>query len=312
MPISKPHTIRKYITPLNMNKLRGRMLVMPKLNQNAKTDFLLVYGQKSTIERWSVLANELRQYGNVVLPDLPGIGGMQSFYKIKEEPTIDNYADYLAAFVKLKFSRKKIVIVGMSFGFVVVTRMLQKYPELDKKVSLLINLSGFAHKNDIKLTSWQKKQVKLYAKLFSFSSTARLYRWFVYDEYIYKIIHQNKSKELDKLSNKEKTKLLRSEISDQKKNDTRTHMFVLREVMKLDNTKQTIDLPVWSLVGKFDEYLYAENVRSHLESIFSKYHEIKLKKSTHKINYYDMTPEYINNSIPYKLKTLLNRQNKQK
>lgn len=312
MSTPKPHTVRKHIMPLNMNKLRGRMLSMPKINQNAKSDFLLVYGQKSTIEKWSPLANELRNYGNVTMPDLPGIGGMQSFYRIGENPTLDNYADYLAAFIKLRFRRKKIIIIGMSFGFIVVTRMFQKYPDLTKKVTLLINLSGFVHKNDLRLSNWQKKEIKLYAKFFSYSPTARIYRTIVYDEFIYKNIHKQKRPEFNKLSNKDKRKSLKIELTIQKKNDTRSHMYILHEIMKLNNTHKEVDLPVWSLVGKYDEYLYEENVKSHLESVFSKYHEIKLKKTTHKVYYSELTPEYLAQSMPYKLKVLLNRQNKRK
>ena len=82
MPNSKPHTIKKYISPLYMDKLRGRMLVLPKQKTTTKTDFLIVYGLNSTIEKWSSLAYELRKYGNVTMPDLPGMGGMQSFYKL--------------------------------------------------------------------------------------------------------------------------------------------------------------------------------------------------------------------------------------
>jgi pimeloyl-ACP methyl ester carboxylesterase len=79
---------------------------------------------------------------------LPGFGGMDSFYSIGRKPTIDNMADYLAAFIKLRYKRKKVVIAGMSFGFIIATRMLQRYPELNKKVTLLVSIVGFAHKED--------------------------------------------------------------------------------------------------------------------------------------------------------------------
>jgi pimeloyl-ACP methyl ester carboxylesterase len=310
MPSPKPHTTRSYITPLNMNKLRGRMLIMPKLKPQANTEFLLVYGQKSTLEKWGVLASELRNYGNVTMPDLPGIGGMQSFYRINEKPTTDNYADYLAAFIKLRYRRKKIVIIGMSFGFIVVTRMLQKFPDLIEKVELIINLSGFAHNENLKLTIRQKKEIRLYTKLFSTKYASRLYRGIFYDEFVYRYIYKYRHKESRSLSHSEFRKVMKKELTLQKKNDTRTHMYILHSVFKLDNTLIPIDKPVWSIVGSYDEYLDADSVKRSLEIIFSKYHEIKLKSKTHKLNNSELTPEYIANAIPYKLKVLLNRQNR--
>ncbi len=308
----KPHTSLKYIVPINMNKLRGRMLNLPKFSQKSKLEFLLVYGQKSTIEKWTVLAHELRNYGNVTMPDLPGIGGMQSFYKIGELPTIDNYADYLASFIQLRFSRKKITIVGMSFGFVIVTRMLQKYPEITKKINLIINLSGFTNKNDLKLSNWQKKQIKAYSRLFSSKSMSKLYRTVIFEESVFKLMYKRKSRIGKNTSTEKRRKLIKADYNIQKKNDTRTQMFLLGEILRLDNTKKKINLPVWSLVGKYDEYLYSENVKSNLESIYIKYHEIKLKKSTHMVEFNEITPEYVAEAMPYKLKQLFNRQNRAK
>jgi hypothetical protein len=201
MPISKPHTGKKYIFPLNMNKLRGRMLIVPKLRANSKTEFLVIYGQKSTLEKWLSLALELSKYGNVTMPDLPGFGGMQSFYKINEKPTIDNYADYLAAFIKLRYRRKKIVIIGLSFGFVVVTRMFQKYPDMTSRVNFVINVSGFCHKDDIRLSKWKKSRITSMSKLFTYYSASSIHGTFMEDELIHKLVHTTPkgiSSQLDK------------------------------------------------------------------------------------------------------------------
>src|SRR3954467_13947355 len=120
-----------YILPLNINGLQGRMLRAPS-NTNKKREILLVYGHHAALERWWSLVENLVQYGNVTMPDLPGFGGMESFSKINTKPTIDNFADYLAAFVKLRYQRKRVTIYAISYGFVVVTRMLQRYPEIAK------------------------------------------------------------------------------------------------------------------------------------------------------------------------------------
>lgn len=281
------------------------MLFLPRAKTSLKSEFLIVYGQNSSIEKWFALADELKEYGNVTMPDLPGFGGMESFYKINEKPSIDNYADYLASFIKLRYRRKKIVIVGLSFGFVVVTRMLQKYPNLTKRVKLLINISGFTNKDDISLTGRQIKLRLLFTKIFSLRMTAQLYRALAYDETIF---HLN-NKKLAK-SGGQFEKLLSSELSIRRKSDTRTRMYLSHEMLKLDICQQSIDLAVWSILGEFDELLDLDKTRTHLRAVFSKYHEIKLKKHAHSGIVGVATSDDIVPLIPYNLKNLLNRQNK--
>src|ERR1700691_2505061 len=122
-----------YILPLNMNGLSGRMIRMAA-PAGVKREILFIYGHHASLERYFGVADLLNKYGAVTVPDLPGFGWMDPFYKIGEKPTLDNYADYLASFVKLRYKNKQFVVVGYSLGFVIATRMLQKYPELSKKV----------------------------------------------------------------------------------------------------------------------------------------------------------------------------------
>src|SRR3954468_11091969 len=123
MATKKSKNPADYIVPLNINGLDGRMLKLPApaTKQAQGREILFVYGHHSSLERWWGLVQVLNRYGAVTMPDMPGFGGMDSFYKIGRKPTIDNMADYLAAFIKLRYKRKKIVIVGMSFGFAVAT-----------------------------------------------------------------------------------------------------------------------------------------------------------------------------------------------
>jgi pimeloyl-ACP methyl ester carboxylesterase len=89
-----------FIVSLDMNGLEGRMSHLPARNKKQKREILFIYGHHSSIERWWGLSLELNKLGAVTVPDLPGFGGMKSLYKIGQAPTIDNLADYLAAFVK--------------------------------------------------------------------------------------------------------------------------------------------------------------------------------------------------------------------
>src|ERR1700741_1092962 len=120
-----------HIVPLYINGMNGRMLHIPG-PAHTKREILFIYGHHSTLERWWGLVQDLNQYGTVTMPDLPGFGGMDSFYRIGQKPTIDNLADYLAAFIKMHYKKRKFTIAGLSFGFLVATRMLQRYPEMAK------------------------------------------------------------------------------------------------------------------------------------------------------------------------------------
>src|SRR4030095_591910 len=147
MPKKKAQDVAEFIAPLYMNGLRGRMLRMPP-PKNKKREILFVYGHHSSLERWWGVVQVLNRYGGVTMPDLPGFGGMESLYKIGEKPDMDTMADYLAAFVKWRYKNRRVTIIGLSYGFTVVTHMLQRYPDLVKKVDLLISVVGFVHHED--------------------------------------------------------------------------------------------------------------------------------------------------------------------
>ena len=129
---------KDYISSLYINGLQGRMLHLPS-STNKKREMLYIYGHHSSLERFWGVMEDLSQYGPVTMPDLPGFGGMDSFYKIGQEATLDNLADYMTSFIKMRYKRKKVTIIGLSLGFVVATRMLQRNPELINKVSLLVS-----------------------------------------------------------------------------------------------------------------------------------------------------------------------------
>src|SRR5262245_17824060 len=86
---------------LNMNGLRGRMLRLPPPAKHPRREILLIYGSRSSLESVYGFAKALNECGGVTVPDLPGIGGMQNFYRLNERPSLDTMADYVASFIKL-------------------------------------------------------------------------------------------------------------------------------------------------------------------------------------------------------------------
>lgn len=261
----------EFIVPLNMNGLAGRMLAMPS-SRRKKREILFVYGHHSTIERWYTVAEELRKYGTVTIPDLPGFGGMDSFYKIGQRPTLDALADYLAAFIKLRYKRRRVTIVGLSFGFVIVTRMLQRYPDIAKRVDLLVSIVGFSHRDDFTFTKSRYLFYRVGAAFFSWRLPAWLYRYVILQPAILRRIYYKSFNAADKFKGLEAEEFqatMEMEIDLWHRNDVRTHMATNIQMLKVDNCQAQIDLPVWHVYMQQDRYFDPQLVEQHLRVIYS-------------------------------------------
>jgi pimeloyl-ACP methyl ester carboxylesterase len=284
MPKKSPKHPADYIVPLNINGLEGRTLHMPAPKGKSQ-EILFVYGHHSSLERWWGLMQVLNRYAAVTMPDLPGFGGMDSFYKIGKKPTIDNLADYLAAFIKLRFRRKKLTIAGLSFGFVVATRMLQRYPELTKQVTLLISIVGFAHKDDF---TFSKTRYQFYlnsTRLLSLRLPAVFFRYVALNPTILRALYgrtHNAKHKFAQAEDEEDLKLLQDmEVGLWHGNDVRTWAFTSTQFLTFDNCTQRIDLPVWHVSIKDDNYFDSHVVEQHLRIIFKKFNTAEIEMSNH-------------------------------
>lgn len=273
-----------YIVSLNMNGLRGRMLHIPPANKNHTREILLIYGHHALIERWWGLVQNLNTYGAVTVPDLPGFGGMDSFSKIGKPPTIDNYADYLAAFIKLRYRRRRVTIAGISFGFVVVTRMLQRYPELAKKVDLLVAMVGFMHKDDFSF-SWRDHTIaRTMSRVISKPPVAFFVRHACLNDFVIKNIYRHWGRAKRRFADTppdEFARMLDFEVLLWQKNDVRTHWATTAEFLAIDNCKKQIPLPVWHVSSKKDHYFDNRIVEQHMRVVFSEYHHAAMNTSAH-------------------------------
>lgn len=236
------------------------------------TDLLFVYGHHSSLERWWGLSQVLGRYANVTMPDLPGFGGMDSFYKIGKEATIDNMADYLAAFVKLRYKRKKFVIVAMSFGFAIVTRMLQRYPEMTKQVELVASIAGFAHKDDFLFSKPRHFFYLNTSRIFSRRLPALFFRYVALSPIIlrtvYKRTHNAKSK-FTSSDPEEIEKITQVEIGLWHSNEVRSYMKTTTEMLTIDNCKVRVNLPIYHVGIAGDQYFSSYLVEQHLRTIFT-------------------------------------------
>jgi pimeloyl-ACP methyl ester carboxylesterase len=235
-------------------------------------EILFIYGQHSSLERWFGLAQELNKLGGVTMPDLPGLGGMSSMYKIGYPANLDNMAEYLATFIKLKFKNKKITIVAMSLGFVIATRMLQNHPELVKKVDILVSIVGFAHYEDLKFKKSRLFFYKAASKLFARKWPALFFRYTALQPFflraVYHRTHNAKEKFLE-MSGDEFRRTMDMEIRLWHDNDVRTQFKHYLEMFELNHTDRRINLPVYHVAAKNDRYFNNVSVEEHMRRIFT-------------------------------------------
>ncbi len=302
--------MQKYIQPLNMNGLNGRMLKLPGAsvsNGRQKREILLIYGHHASIERMFGIAEALSDFGSVTMPDLPGCGGMESFHQIGMKPNLDTMADYVASFIKLRYRGKKITIIGMSLGFAIVTRMLQRYPELTDKVESLVSVVGFSHRYDFVFSPTRKFLYKAGAKFFTY----RLPSAFFYNVFLHPLVIKtayskthNAKKKLAHLSPEEKKAALDFEVTLWRQDDLRTYMAMAVEFLTIDNCGSQINLPVYHISVANDQYFDHSIVEQHMRVIFNDFTEFEAVIPNHAPSIL-ATREEADPFIPTKLKEYL-------
>lgn len=231
----------------------------------------MLYGHHASIERMAGFAEVMNRYGAVTMPDLPGFGGMDSFYKIGEKPTLDTYADYLAAIVKLRYKRRRCTIVAMSFSFPLVVRMLQKYPELESKVDLLVSTVGFVHYEDFVFSRPQYWALRILGRLGSYRVPAYvLEKLFLRDWVIrsaYRLVEDKHSKLFD-ADEKERKRRIDFEVNLWRSNDLRTRLYTISLMLKLNVCDKTLPTRVMHVAPDFDRYFDNHIVEQHMRVIF--------------------------------------------
>ncbi len=298
-----------YIVPININGMNGRMLKLPA-PKNKKREILLVYGLHASIERMGGFTEDLNQYGSVTLPDLPGFGGMDTFYKIGEKPTIDNYADYLATVIKLRYGRKRLTIIAMSYGFVLVTRMLQKYPNMVNKVDLLVSLVGFVHHEDFDMNNNKRNFIKFVAWSGRHYLPSRFLKHIAFRDLpiraTYKIVAKNHRK-LHDADKEELNRRIDFEVKLWKMNDARTKGYVASDMFKVNLCGIRVEHDVHHVSIKEDHFFDNNVVEQHMNVIYTKVNVIPADMEGH-------APTVIADAeaaapfIPKKLRRLLARK----
>ncbi len=272
-----------YIEPLHVNGMAGRILKAPATSKRNR-EILLLYGHHALLERWWGLVQNLQPYGTVTMPDMPGFGGMETFYKIGQQASIDNYADYLAAFVKMYYKRKRFTIIGISFGFVVATRMLQKYPELVKKVDLVVSMVGFMHRDDFLFPPKRRVDYHIYTRMIGARPLPLLIRYVLLNHFVISRVSMmlpGSKRRLKGRSNEYAKRYIDYDVMLWQKNDVRTHWRTTSEFLDLDNCQTQINLPVYHVQASGEHYFDNAIVEQHMRVVFADYESVVMKSAAH-------------------------------
>lgn len=286
--MSKKKDMADYILPLNINDLQGRMLRMPP-PKGRRREIMYVYGHHASLERNFGVAEYLNKYGGVTVPDLPGFGGMDPFYKIGRQPTLDDMADYLAAFIKLRYKKQRFTLTGLSLGFMIITRMLQKYPELAKQIDILVSFAGFAHKNDFKY----KKSTYYLFRGGTWFFSQRIPAWFVKNialrGFLIRIGYalfeplfiDKKNTKIRTADKEERKRRIDFEIYLWQCNDPRTYMSIGHTMFTLNLLGKHVSHNVYHVAVESDRYFDNGRVEEHMRAIYKDFIAVDAKLPAH-------------------------------
>lgn len=273
------------IHTLHINGLRGRLLRLPARSGQTR-EFLVVYGHHSSLERWWGLAQVLNDYGAVMMPDLPGFGGMDSFYKIGKTATLDNYADYLAAYVQMRYKHRRVTLIGISFGFIVVTRMLQRYPELASKVDMLISTVGFMHADNFLFSPQRYKAYVLASRILATPPFYFIFRGLALNRYALRAAYAHTHNAKVKFAQAGGDRatfdaMMDMEIKLWHCNDVRTHFKTTVEMLTVNNCDKQVNLPVWHVFTANDNYFDNTIIEQQMQVVFNEYHPARIQTAAH-------------------------------
>lgn len=277
--------IEKSIASLHINGMNGRMLRLAAQKGVKNREILLLYGHHSSLERMAGIAEVLNEYGAVTMPDLPGFGGMDSFYKIGEKPNIDSFADYLAAFMKLQYKRRRVTIICMSFSVPLVVKTLQKYPELGKKVDGFISISGFVRHDDFIFTRFERIGLRVLSFVGARKVPAALMKAICLNKPVLKLAYgsvQGRHNKMKDAKNKDELKRrIEFEANLWRINDVRTRMSTIGMMLGIDVCGSKVNVPAYHVTATTDRYFDHQIVEQHMRIIFDDLEIIPSEMANH-------------------------------
>lgn len=254
----------------------------------SKREILFIYGSHASLERIVGVCENVAADGNVTAPDLPGFGGMTSLYHLPRRAftprpcaSFDELADYLAWFIRKNYDPKtKIDLIGMSMGFAITTRMLQRHPDLVPQIRHLISYVGFANYHDFKMKNWQRRTFIELTWLVEHRPLAWLMRHTWCTRPVLKFFYSLNKNKNEKFIDTDFNDTLNMEIKLWQINDVRTHVRTINEMLRLDDPR-SVNLPVYHIAMADDRYFDNTQTEKSLTQIYNKVHVINSRANNH-------------------------------
>jgi pimeloyl-ACP methyl ester carboxylesterase len=272
-----------HIQPLYINGLNGRVLRL-RAKRAGQREMLLLYGSHSSIERMVAFAQELNRYGDITLPDWPGFGAMDSLFKIGEKPTLDTMADYLASFIRMRYRKRRFTIVGMSYGFVVATRMLQKHPDIAKQVDLIVSIVGFTRADDFRIPRRNFYAMKYATRILRHALPAMVAKLVIRPVTIRATYNAmaNRHSKMKGADYAERKLRIDFEVILWRVNDLRTYFYTANTMFTLDLCKEQVpQVPVYHVAITSDQFFDNHLVEQHLHVIYPEVQVVNVHLTAH-------------------------------
>lgn len=283
LPVNIP---AKNIKLLSINGMHGRMVHI----NNKDSDKLIIYihGLHTMAERHYSLCEYFADYGTVYAPDMPGFGGMDSFYSIGLEPSYENYADYILTFIKsLNIPKdKKLCLIGLSFGTQVMIKLLQRHPEIAERKPQLLSLGGIASYKDMPERRLFRFSI-LIVSAFTMTRFGNWFMsWFVFNPISFRLIllfliTMNPKYKAD---HNERRAIYAMEYNLWRGEDHRTHARTAWMLLHTDlaaGDRKKIPLELNDVYIKKDQYVDHKKSAKTMSTIFKKYKPIEMAIDSH-------------------------------
>jgi pimeloyl-ACP methyl ester carboxylesterase len=312
-PSKTKHKIRSF----RLNGLSGRMMETSSTEEVVSSHkILFLYGSQALLERYKAITENLSEYGAVITPDLPGLGGMDSFYKIDMKPTLDNYADYVAAVIAYKFKNEDtFTIVGFSFGMMIATNLLQRYPDIAKRANLTISMFGVVDSKSIKFASRIRIISKPLLGTLGSPAVSSLASIVMSSPVFGAFVRHMRVKQLsvypDIQANPKLIKpIVDMELKMWRINDIRTTAYTWNIFMKHKALDIHVNLKLVHIYASTDKYVERPKLTEKLESIYVKGVDQFQSEMYKHSPYVTATAEEVYDIIPTEVRTILRKKSK--
>jgi len=274
-----------YISPMLLQGLKGRKLVMPALDEKKKDNqIMMLYGLHSSIERMQGIIENIAEEGTVTVPDIPGFGGMQSLYSIGIKPTADALSESIYHFIKEHYGNRKFKAVGMSYGFVILTHLLQNHPELKHQMTLIVSLAGLTDRREFIVPKFKYLSWVGILKLFNGKYRSWIFKNIFLRPFILKTIYRLQAANHPKFKDADKQELNRRldyEVYLWQANEPRTYTLATLDVLQLETPDISIDVPLLHVSIDSDQYVNHTLVLANLKKIYKNVTETQAHMPNH-------------------------------